>query len=674
MTIRFELAPAAVLRAAAWPIESLSPFGDPDLARQVGAGRSFEGAYRQTIDRERAALWERTAGDPRFMKGLAVASESLLARVLQHAGPTAPRDKRTRHLETSLYRYLSRASTCTTPHGLWAGVSIARFGEDDATTTSPGRVDFTPDLVPFAAAFAALGTRPLYRSASRVRLSPTLHARGDGTWRFLARTLGGAVDVREMRADASLGSLLERVGDAGTGTLDDLASRARVPREILERLVDAGALVGGLAFPTRFASIWEALEVAGDLLIGDDRVEWGRAASTLSELAGRLNQSFDTLSAGALAAELAKAPKRVEALLATLGVADAPRGSGMRCDLLSPFSVTLGHETRRELLRGLTAHEHDLLRSTRERRVALAALVAARPAALGDELPRLLRERAGEGECDAKGNPWGCLVARLGEEHVSVVGVDESPVRPFARFSALLTRGHDVERWVASQLARLEAEHGVIACDLALPFDANPNVLARASLAQGLFEPWGASGLDLRGAELASESGALVLRVPSIGRAIVFAASTAGTIPCDPMAGPLAVLGFAESVADVAAGATASGGGFVRPESTVLDGPQLQELTRRPRQERYAHWLRLAATFGWPGRAAVAIDGRRSVVVATSSPLAIEAAFEGARDARVVVVERIDVSARIRSSSGHHVADVTTPFARSPHVFSSLKP
>src|SRR4051812_4705398 len=120
-----ELAPAAVIRAAAWPIESLDVFGDRERA-----ARHSVIAYEDAIDRERAALWERTAADPRFMKALVFASPSLLQRVQQRAaaGPRASRTKRVRHLETSLYRYLARASTCTTPHGLWAGVTLAAFG------------------------------------------------------------------------------------------------------------------------------------------------------------------------------------------------------------------------------------------------------------------------------------------------------------------------------------------------------------------------------------------------------------------------------------------------------------------------------------------------------------------------------------------------------------------
>jgi hypothetical protein len=673
--VSFELAPAAVMRSAAWPIESLAPFGGQEPSRSLGAGRAFEVAYDAEIERERSALWDRTAGDASFLKALAVASDSLFTRVVQHAGRGAPRDKRTRHLETSLYRYLARASTCTTPQGLWAGVCLARFGEEDVTVHVPARVEFAPDLTPFAAALAELARRPDYRTVARHRLTPTVRARGDGSWRFLARTRRGEVGVHELRSDGSLGSLLECLAGAGTGTLDELAARARAPRAVLERFAEAGLLVGGIEFPTRFASPWEALEVAEGLLLGDDRAAWRRAVSDLSDLASRLSATFEAMSASAVAAELGHARARVTALLVALGVGGAPASAALRCDFRSPLSVTLGVETRRELLRGLSEHEHELLRPTRERRLSLASHVAGRPLALGDELPLHLPppSPADEAADGARDNPWGCLVARLGEGYVRVVGIDESPVRPFARHGALLASGNEVERWVTGLFAKLEREHGVVPCDLVLPFDANPNVLARGNLARHAYEPWGACGLDLRDARLASESGALVLEIPSVGRAVVFAACTAVSVPCDPMAGPLAVMGFAEGMDDVAAKAPANGA-FVRTESTSLSEDELKSLTRLPRRERYARWLELAAEFDWPDRVAVAIDGRRPLVVPTSSPLAIEAAFEGSREARAIVVERADTSARIRGATGRHVADVTVPFSRHPHAFTSLKP
>jgi hypothetical protein len=237
----------------------------------------------------------------------------------------------------------------------------------------------------------------------------------------------------------------------------------------------------------------------------------------------------------------------------------------------------------------------------------------------------------------------------------------------------LLAPGHEVERWALGLFDALEREHGVVACDLAVPFDANPNVLARPKLARHDYEPWGISGVDLRGARLASESGALVLEIPSIGRAVVFGASPAASVPGDPMAGPLAIMGFAEDTQALIAQARPHER-FVRAKSTTFTGDELNALTRLPRRERYTHWLELCARFDWPERVAVAIDGGRPLVVPTSSPLAIEAAFEGSREARVAVVEEVDVSARVRGAEGRHVADLTIPFARGHHAFSSLVP
>lgn len=713
----FELAPAAVIRAAAWPIETLDAFGDRELAELVRA-RSVTGAeYERAIDRERAALWERSAGDPRFMKALALASPSLWQRVRRSDGPRARRTKRVRHLETSLYRYLARAAARPTPAGLWAGVTTARFGADDAVTPSDGAVVFTPDLVPFASALHALEERVEYRDRARFRLSPTLRQQADGSYQFLARAFGGSIDLRRIEPSPGLGGSFDRLGDAGVGTLSELAERSRLPRSVLDQLAKDGVLVGGL-FPTSFASAWEALERAEESLLGGDQAAWKRSLSALGQVASRLGTDFDRLSAEALVLGVEEARTVVRGLLASLGLEIEVPSPAMHCDLALPFVVTLGPATHAELLASLTLYErerleaHPMASAWQLRRSALAEAMARAPIALGDELPPIfpqdearteawaramlsatdeIRLHSAERTGDASDNPWGSWVARLGKDRItSATAIDESPLRPFARHAPMLGAENEITSWVAGLFAKLEADHGVIAADLAVPFERNPNVLARPSVARVTLEPWGAGGSDLRGATFRSEAGAIVLDLPSLGRVIVVTSFSANALALDPLAAALALTGFAEPV-DAAfqlperpratpedapypsPRLVLSNGTSIRPRSTLLRGRALDELAATPRNERYGRWRKLAEQLAWGPCVGLSVDGGPSLVLDASSPLAVEAAFEGARQARAILVEEVDVSARIRGRSGHHVADVVVPFSRTPHAFSACK-
>src|SRR5688572_8367487 len=310
-----DLAPAAVIRAAAWPIETIDVFGHPGL------------------DRERTSLWDMTYGDPRFMKALLFASPSLFERVSGQQGRLVPRNKRVRHLETSLYRYLARAAARPTPNGLWAGVTQARFGDSDGVVPAAACTDVVPDLTPFVAAFRALAERSVYCEAALWRLGPTVRRQPDGSWRFLSRAFGGAVDLRRVEANAALDPFIERLGNAGAGTLGELSSRAEVPRQLVDQLAKGGVLIGGLAFPNRFASAWEALAVAGEALLGADRAAWKRTISVLAKLADSLSTEFDRLSPDDLIARIGQARTLAVELFAALGVEVDVPAAPFRCDL-----------------------------------------------------------------------------------------------------------------------------------------------------------------------------------------------------------------------------------------------------------------------------------------------------------------------------------------------------
>src|SRR5262249_45551203 len=75
------LAPALVVRAAAWPLERLAPFGDEALADLAATASSadpagwqrYAAAYERVLACESEQLWRTTVGDPAFFKALTLA-------------------------------------------------------------------------------------------------------------------------------------------------------------------------------------------------------------------------------------------------------------------------------------------------------------------------------------------------------------------------------------------------------------------------------------------------------------------------------------------------------------------------------------------------------------------------------------------------------------------------
>jgi len=94
--------------------------------------------------------------------------------------------------------------------------------------------------------------------------------------------------------------------------------------------------------------------------------------------------------------------------------------------------------------------------------------------------------------------------------------------------------------------------------------------------------------------------------------------------------------------------------------------------TNLPRNIRYRKWCDLARQLGWPDRVSVSFDNGPPLTVISSSPLAVEAAFQGAKRARSIVVEESEPSC-LRGEAGGYVAEIVVPFSRSPHAFTALQ-
>lgn len=714
--MNFELSPAAVLRVAGFSLETLAAFGDAEL-REKHDGAAFRKARNAVLERERVALYERTAGDERFMKALCFASPSLFERVRRLPARPPERTKRARHLETSLFRYLARGATRTTPSGLWAGVALASFGDVDRVDAAPPKRVFTPDLAPFARALFELGGRAPYLGLSLYRLNPTLEPRAEGGFSFAGRSFGGGTETRIIAGDPAVDRWLGRLlGKSGCHTLDAWSASADVPRPILDQLVPGGVFVGGPALPVRFRSAWDALRVAGEALTGEHRQAWLSEMVALRDVADRLEAEFDALSAVAIAERLATARARLVSFFAKLDVAVDVPAVPLRCDLGAPFAVTWGARTRASLATALADYQRFWIdgaspaSSARRahRRALVAALAAASlPVGATAELPPGAPDaalidgwkRSFFAETDAvtlsepgsndaaTAAPFGCFVARLGPDGVSTIfGVDDNPVRNYARLCALFPKNNALEAWLGDALKRF-ASGGARLADLAVPFEALPNVLGAPDLGVLRLEPWGVDGPELHGARVVADGASVVLDVPNVGKLAVLSLASAAVLERDAVAASLAQAGFDERV-DPAFRAAAWGapgesdrarfaprlrlpsGGVVRPRRTTLTGEPLRRLAAAGRVERTIEWWRLARELGWPEAVSVSIDGAPSLHVPAWSPLGTESLLEGIQHAHSVLVEEPDVTARLSVEGASHVADLVLPFARSPHAYS----
>ncbi|MBX3128161.1 MAG: lantibiotic dehydratase [Polyangiaceae bacterium] len=686
--MKLALAPAAVVRASAWPIDVLDAFG-ADVA-DVG--------YAAAVDREREALWERTVGEPQFMRALTFASPAFAARVDALAPRRRQRGKRVRHAETSLYRYLARAASRTTPAGLWAGVGVGRFGAEDRVLARSARYAVAPDLAPFAALLRAVGERTPYRDHARFRLNPTLRALDESGFVFQVRRQDGGLEHRSLDATAGMPALLGRLGGAGSGALGELAARAGSDRATMDALAGAGVLVGGLRLPLRCASPWAALEQGAELLMTRERASWQAALARLHEISVALSSELPRATVADVTRALACAREAISQLVRGF---DAPGVAvptvTLHCDLGLPFELVLGAARRERLLATLDAYHREWLCGASPlsgpraaRRAAILDMASARPIPLGAGLPDALPIE-GASPADAGWAPWGTFLGRLGGRALSTVfGVDDNPARAFARHGALLGAESELVEWLAARITALHLDHGVSTADLLVPF-ARPNVLCRPEVGALGIDPWGADGPDLQGAELRAQQRALVLWVPKVGRLCVLNLTSADVLAGDTVVEQLLYTGFDERVAPGfrasavmtesehgppkhREGLTLSTGAVVRARRTRVAGAHLAPLLAARGPARFALWQALAQRLRWPGRVTLSLDGGTPLLIDPSSPLALEAAFEGARSRAELVVQDADDSAWVQTPRGRHVADVAIPFARSPHAFSALAP
>jgi L-ascorbate metabolism protein UlaG (beta-lactamase superfamily) len=601
------LAPAAVMRAAAWPLECFEAFGDPDGAALGLKRDAFR--YEHVLAAERRALWTRLLDDDRFDAALALSSPSTRARARAVAARReGVRNRSTRLVEQTLYRYVSRASGRATPHGLWAGVTEVRFGERSAVETAPLRGVFAPDLRAFRGLVRGLAARPAYRDRAPFGLNPTLHPHAGSQWRYHQRLEDGRVLECAVDLDPGAIDLIGRLASMAPAPLIDLASavvrRAFLPlastrsvRAGLEVMAREGMLVGGLDLPTRFDTPREALARFGSRLLPSDRTPWERAVAELTEVCARLSSDVASLSGDRVMVELGRARDAMVALAGALGLDPALVGEErvVTCDLRLPYRVTLGPEVVRSLETALSDFERcwlagfspaSAVRELERRRIGerlgagLSLGEAAQVMARARPIPSTWPAPEAVTDVDLSGRvaAWQDAQRAAGEEttlapevrapavtlgplgsffvgpgrdgSLRVHSVSDSPTLSTSRFGSIL-EDLGVRSWLRAQLAALGARTGVELAELSVTHPANPNVMAGPVVLPDRLEPWsvGDDAVPLAGATVARNArGRPVLRLRDReGEWGVLSFSAANVQGFDPVARALLLTGLQEA-------------------------------------------------------------------------------------------------------------------------------
>jgi hypothetical protein len=610
-------APAVLVRACNFPIEALEGFGDGHLAKlAVGTGtqgfEDFTAAYEQVLAREREALWRETSGSSHFLKALALTNPGFAKRARQF-DIAAPRRRQARRLEVALYRYLARAVGRSEPCDLWSGVALANWGPRTRVTPAPAQYAIAPDLRPFGYIVRQLAQRACYRDNGLYRANATLARQANGGWTYWARTEFGTLKRRQLAGPQGLDGLLERMLPLPALTQAEIAAELGIDIEALRTpfatLVACGAVVGGLALPTAFESVWHALDEVEQQLESDDRAIWHSHVVPLRALCGELERQFESLDVDAVEKRVMAAADCVTALGRNLNIALPPSlpRAALRCDLCAPFRIEFGPEMRR-MIEGAVA-EYDrhletaspagLFRQAWRRQIAtrfslpteladagawtLPLAVPATWQALAAKMTfaenlaarvvdweQLLANPSDEVVCADFGTdrgstsrpgltPLGCLVATLhrGDDgpRLRIRGALDDVTPLYARFANALC-SHDANaallEWVRAAFRRLEERFGLGIAELKGWVEALPNAAAGPSFAGRAVELWDATRgrLGLAHARLVIEDGVALLYLQGQPKPLlVFACTGANIASEDPFIQALLLTSFRDAPA-----------------------------------------------------------------------------------------------------------------------------
>lgn len=739
------LADFMIVRAAAFPESLLDDFGG-----RLRAGYS-DAEYEAEISRERGLLFARTVNHPAFLKALYLANPAVAEKARPLTAVT-PRKKRVRHLETTLYRYLSRAISRTVPGDLWSGVTATRTAEESGAEKTSPRYVFAPDLRIFQEIFAALARRPQMRALGRYFVNPTLRA--DATSEqltYLAKTESGRVEARAIKKNRGAELIFAALGERRS-TRDALIARVRAEHPVEEaallrlfdQLLEAGALLGGPSFPGRYSTAWEALRRAARRLPASWRAQWSEASIRLRALADTLHASYATWSIDQVAATLEEARACVAQLIARLELPpmELPRVL-FRADLILPYRVFLSHSEMMALLEHVRASEDYQARfglgpafrsSVRHKlrvpralhaeldtfareflptpsentwsSIALAVNAGAESRERIAALEHILASPAKSIDLLSVGThthshssnpPVGCLLLSLrtnhaaGSRYVSTGLVDE-PLAIYARH-ILLSGLRFTTNWAEAELTRAAEKANLTLYELARPSVTNPNAIARRALFRRTIDLWtGRPNIRFLRELTVSAAGAdePILIQRSGGRFVVVSADAAPHALEDPAARLLLLTGFHDAPAENIQASTVlfdvelsgehsspeltAGPLVVRSARTVLRGAVLRELLVERGSERFRRWLELSARLELAPRVSLRFPDQPPLVIPRDSPLALEAALEGARDESCLVVEAHGPSGFVAPDGERYAMELGVVFARSQHAWNGGAP
>lgn len=707
----FSLAPAAVARIGSMPLATLESLSSPALARHAAEAdaQAFAAEYERVLEEHRHHLWRHTVANPRVRCGLALASPSLAAE-LGDPTPSPRRNKRARHLDTSLYRYLARAVGRLEPCGLWTSVTLASLGDAAETTVTPcpPKTHVAPELAPLRELVRALAQREPYRSQGPYRLDPTLQIDAEGRWCHAQRHPDGRLTWTTLPASGAWPLLVARCGDGRPRSLDELrqalvpAVSTSVAEALLGFALEAGLVVGGLQFPARFGTPWEALALVQASLSPAHREPWAAACGQLVRACAEVEVALDAAlvapapSTGSQhAATVLAGHQRVRAVIEALAAALAvpcPRlpATLLRCDETAPFRITLGQPDRQRveaLLRRWSRLErrHGSHRrwARRSRRVAASCpqgrlTAAPRP---DDALPE---ESAEPSAREPAGPPMGALVLRPGAEGLAapwVRGLSHAPTVTHARHAYhLAERGDSLLPWFRAAYRDLARRDGVEVVDLVCSTAGSPNVQARPRYVEPTLDPWGAAaegpGVDALRVVQGPTPGALLLAHG--GRRLAAHVFTPLVIPSsDVITHRLMTTSFDDRSneptaepnppAELETDHDEPDAALPRPRRTRLSPAEAERLLAVRGAARFVRWQELVRHHGWPRWVRVLCGTRPGLLVPTDGPLPLEAVFEGAGTGDrlpEIVVEAVLDGAWLPGPTGHHFVELVLPVRR----------
>jgi hypothetical protein len=694
-TIRFSN--LGTLRVAAWPVETLDPFGHRELldeasvlCQSAGPRRaSFERLYAETMARERAALWARTAGDPRFMKALALANPTLMQRVHERAVAGAHKEsanKRTRHLETTLYRLLARAVGRTEPFGAWCGVGFVELGAmTRIERVAPQRL-VAPNLTFYVAVLEACSRRLDCARLARYRVNPTLGPDAEGNWGFWAPPGARHAGYESLAPTPQLVAAIERLIQLGSFTIPEAERALGVAPHVLDgfffdQLASQGLLIGGFALPCFFSDPWEAIaRVESDLPV-PKRSAWARLRHELTEVCGVIEAEYENASSTRLAELAEHAAACAVRFGSELDFHGLPALT-LHMDSSAPFKLTLGPDVVSGLLEATHADEADKMGSVRAFYESLRRVQCDLLGPNGVDIRGLSdKSLADLSQVDAWSRvsedqyfpewPLRTALVNLTAELVrspqrTAVTLIDDVASLLARFFPVLSRSDS--KAAGALLAWLRQAHASVEVPTLVALGAAnlqaPNAGAQPDLGMPRFTLWGVTpdATSLAGARIVGlkERGLIAV---SVGGAPLGALSlSAANLCADDAAMQLLLMSSFRFPAPPRPTAPVSGESVDEATRRSRVSPQrVAELASRQGIERFSAWASVVGANR--GRRVVHRRDASPLWVSVDSPLAVSSLLEGVHASwGTLELREVGGAPLLHDDSGHYVSQLVLPF------------